>query len=324
MGTSISKLKLFLIFVVIVSLTYILLIQPSSTPVVTNAGLNSLTFHKETFPFTYETKFTIIITTFNRQDLYREVLEHYCSIPEVDKVLLIWNNLDTSAFPVPEASSFACASPVIVLPQTENQVENRLLISRYVDTSAIFQVDDDILIHPEDIRLGFKVWRGAQDRLVGYQARIHKWSYLSRKYFYSFDSYFQYSIVTGAAHFVNKRFLEVYERSKEVREFVRSQSCCDDIAMNFIVSNSTGQGPIHIRVPYTNLKTKETTGFKGKSSAVGWQQKRGNAISFFMKLFGGITLKENDVVVSRSHYVPHGFSSWKGWLQDWWTWLSNS
>ena len=67
MGTSISKLKLFLIFVVIVSLTYILLIQPSSTPVVTNAGLNSLTFHKETFPFTYETKFTIIITTFNRQ-----------------------------------------------------------------------------------------------------------------------------------------------------------------------------------------------------------------------------------------------------------------
>ena len=53
----------------------------------------------------------------------------------------------------------------------ENQIQNRLLQWPHVRTAAIFQVDDDILIEPENVVLGFHVWQGFSDRLIGYSAR---------------------------------------------------------------------------------------------------------------------------------------------------------
>jgi hypothetical protein len=54
------------------------------------------------------------MVTYRRVDLYRQTIEHYCNIPEIDQVLLLWNNLDLTEFPLPTPESFNCIAPVKV------------------------------------------------------------------------------------------------------------------------------------------------------------------------------------------------------------------
>jgi len=58
--------------------------------------------------------FTVVMITYRRMDLFRTTIEMYCNIPEVDQVLLIWNNIDLNEFPLPDPDSFNCEAPVVV------------------------------------------------------------------------------------------------------------------------------------------------------------------------------------------------------------------
>ncbi len=58
--------------------------------------------------------FTVVMITYRRMDLFRTTIELYCNIPEVDQVLLIWNNIDLNEFPLPDPDSFNCEAPVVV------------------------------------------------------------------------------------------------------------------------------------------------------------------------------------------------------------------
>ena len=83
----------------------------------------------------------------------------FCTIPSPARLLRAYH-----------LSSLSFAQ---VLLQTENQVQNRLLQAQHIRTPGIFQVDDDMLIAPEDIQLAFHIWKGDMDRMVGFQGRRH-------------------------------------------------------------------------------------------------------------------------------------------------------
>ena len=116
----------------------------------------------------------------------------------------------------------------------ENQIQNRLLQWEHIRTPGVFQIDDDLLIDPEDVRLAFYIWKGDPDRLVGFSARNHyktsSGKYAVLVYFtystlfsqcllfwnpigklvYSFNPKDEFSIVIGSALFVHRRFYELY------------------------------------------------------------------------------------------------------------------
>ena len=186
-----------------------------------------------------------------------------------------------------------------VLPQTENQVSNRMYQAPNVRTKAVFQVDDDFIVKRDSVRLGFRIWKGDPDRIVGYVVRNHlerngKWTYD----FYIGDGF---SIVIGASMFIDKRFYELYTSDhpviNKIREYVREKSCCDDIAMNSIVSNKTHKGPIYIETKHQTIHTKLPDGFMGKSHQPNWGDKRSAAVQDMVDFWGRVPFVTSQTLV---------------------------
>ena len=68
-------------------------------------------------------KYTIIIQTYKRKNILKEVLKHYCRAPRVDQILVVWNNVGEA---VPSnLSGFACKHRLIFIPQKRNSIRNR-------------------------------------------------------------------------------------------------------------------------------------------------------------------------------------------------------
>eukprot|EP00005_Dracoamoeba_jomungandri_P000446 CAMPEP_0174250482 /NCGR_PEP_ID=MMETSP0439-20130205/643_1 /TAXON_ID=0 /ORGANISM="Stereomyxa ramosa, Strain Chinc5" /LENGTH=202 /DNA_ID=CAMNT_0015330569 /DNA_START=315 /DNA_END=920 /DNA_ORIENTATION=+ len=188
--------------------------------------------------------FTLVITTYNRQDIYIGVLEHYCVIPEIDRVLLIWNN---PTWDPPLPSMFNCPAPVLVLQQKDSQVQNRIRNTpEYIRTEAIFQVDDDIYFNTEDVRLAFRIWQGHKNSMVGFQPRNHYSK--GDTWVYSHHVTTEFTMMIGAAHFINSKMYRLYASDSEIpnklRLLVEELSCCDDIGMNFLNAWAGGEAPV--------------------------------------------------------------------------------
>ena len=71
-------------------------------------------------------EFTIVMLTFNRTDLMLRLLNHYSAMRHLDKIIVVWNNVDE----LPPAELWASLEPhpvpVLFLPQSENKIQNRL------------------------------------------------------------------------------------------------------------------------------------------------------------------------------------------------------
>ena len=67
-------------------------------------------------------KFTIIVQTYKRTDLLNRVLSHYSSFKNVDKILVVWNNIGSQ----PPANLMNGALTRKFLIQKVNNVRNRL------------------------------------------------------------------------------------------------------------------------------------------------------------------------------------------------------
>ena len=63
-----------------------------------------------------------------------------------------------------------------------------------------------------------------------------------------------------------------------VRRYVVGKSCCDDIAMNFLVTSQSGQAPILIDTDVEDMVSSDSSSFSGKSTAGGWRHKRSRAV----------------------------------------------
>ena len=68
-------------------------------------------------------KYTLIIQTYKRVKVLEKLLAHYCNLERVDKILVLWNDLQT---PIPQSlKSFKCALPLVVIREKENRMTNR-------------------------------------------------------------------------------------------------------------------------------------------------------------------------------------------------------
>lgn len=71
-----------------------------------------------------EEKFTIVMQTYHREGLLRMILPHYCNMSLVSRILIIWNNVNTS---VPQdLLSLECSrAEIVFLQMQKNTVRNR-------------------------------------------------------------------------------------------------------------------------------------------------------------------------------------------------------
>jgi hypothetical protein len=262
--------------------------------------------------------YTIVMATFNRPDLLPVVLEHYARMPRVDRMLIVWNNQVYG--PPPDCDYKEIVNTEIYfIKQPNNEIQNRYSVHPYVRTQLILNVDDDVLLDEEDILLGWQLSRTYPDRLVGYSARLHVPNG-DGTYWYSSFIRERYSMVVGQAFWAPVDAYRWYNNHSdylagELRTYVTRMNCCDDIALNMLVTYKTNAAPVWLRTRRT-IKMMSRY-FKGQSTQTGWRRKRSEAIGDLHKLFNTtkIPLRTTSWVVSHVH-------------EDWnlfdWRWLANS
>ena len=82
-----------------------------------------------------EDKYTIIMPAFRRSDILGTVLGSYCNITEVDKIILVWNNVhDEPPFQI--GNDLNCGREVLVLRQKSNVITNRFRPTSHVHTEG--------------------------------------------------------------------------------------------------------------------------------------------------------------------------------------------
>lgn len=118
--------------------------------------------------------------------------------------------------------------------------------------NAIFAVDDDIRVPCRELGLGFETWRSSSNNLVGYIPRIHvrgSSGALDYRCWWNVWWHGAYSIVLTKAAFLHHRFLDMYtnEMPAVIREYVDKNRNCEDIAMQFLISNATNLPPVYIK-----------------------------------------------------------------------------
>ena len=83
--------------------------------------------------------FSLIILTFNRSDILFRVLNHYCSMAHLEKVVVVWNNVN-QAPPVKRWEELGPHPvPVRFIVQRENKLRNRLQPFPEIQSAGLFE-----------------------------------------------------------------------------------------------------------------------------------------------------------------------------------------
>lgn len=191
--------------------------------------------------------FTAVILTYDRVESLFQVMHRVVQAQSCVKVLVIWNNQEKEP---PQPSEWPKISvPLKIIKTKQNKLSNRFYPYKDIETEAILAIDDDIImLTPDELEFGFQVWREFADRIVGFPSRVHRWNNFTKQYRYESEWTNDISMVLTGAAFYHKyyNYLYTFEMPKKIKEQVDNQMNCEDIAMNFLVSNVTGKAPIKV------------------------------------------------------------------------------
>ncbi|KAH8415869.1 hypothetical protein KR222_002318, partial [Zaprionus bogoriensis] len=228
-------------------------------------------------------QFTIVILTYEREQVLMDSLGRLYGLPYLHKVVVVWNSpkppLDDLRWP-------DIGVPVAVVRAPRNSLNNRFLPFDVIETEAVLSVDDDAHLRHDEILFAFRVWREHRDRIVGFPGRFHAWDLSSNSMWHYNSNYScELSMVLTGAAFVHKYYMYLYSYylPQAIRDKVDEYMNCEDIAMNFLVSHLTRRPPVKVtsrwtfRCPGCPVSLSEDdTHF----------QERHKCINFFSQVFG--------------------------------------
>lgn len=228
-------------------------------------------------------QFTIVILTYEREQVLMDSLGRLYGLPYLHKVVVVWNSpkppLDDLRWP-------DIGVPVAVVKAPRNSLNNRFLPFDVIETEAVLSVDDDAHLRHDEILFGFRVWREHRDRIVGFPGRYHAWDLSSNNMWHYNSNYScELSMVLTGAAFLHKYYMYLYSYHlpQAIRDKVDEYMNCEDIAMNFLVSHLTRRPPVKVtsrwtfRCPGCPVSLSEDdTHF----------QERHKCINFFSQVFG--------------------------------------
>ncbi|XP_059662981.1 glycosyltransferase family protein 64 C3 [Cornus florida] len=188
----------------------------------------------------------------SRIPLLRSIAATYSAIPSVSSVVVLWGNPSTPAQTLIQLSynlSISSSSaPISVVRHSTDSLNARFLPRPSVTTRAVAICDDDVEIDPKSVEFAFRVWTSNQHRLVGFFARSHDIDLTERTWIYTVH-HDKYSILLTKFMILKTEYLYKYsceggKAMMEMRERVNRMRNCEDILMNFMVSEEGNEGPI--------------------------------------------------------------------------------
>uniref|UniRef100_A0A0N5C454 Glyco_transf_64 domain-containing protein n=1 Tax=Strongyloides papillosus TaxID=174720 RepID=A0A0N5C454_STREA len=224
-------------------------------------------------------QFTVVILTYNRDQILYSSLERLHQMPYLNKIIVVWNNVNRK----PQNNWPHLHVPIVFINVTKNSLNNRFYPFDQIETEAVFSMDDDIDIKQHEIIFAFRVWREQRHKIIGFPARHH--ARYGDKMFYNSNHTCQLSMILTGASFIHKSYLIAYTYTmpKEIRDKVDEFMNCEDIAMNFLVSHLTRQPPVKTTSKWT-LRCPNCP--ETLSSDESHFNERHECIRFFTQIYG--------------------------------------
>jgi glucuronyl/N-acetylglucosaminyl transferase EXT2 len=76
---------------------------------------------------------------------------------------------------------------------------------------------------------------------------------------------------------------------KAIRDYVNSHTNCEDLAMNFLIANMTGKGPVKVG-PRKKFRCPKCSNVDMLSADAGHLMERSQCINYFVSVFGFMPL----------------------------------
>ncbi len=86
-------------------------------------------------------KFTIVMLTYRREAILPKILKHYCNTPRLEKILVIWNDIEKE---IPSSIldlSKDCKTQLQFIKEAENKITNRFKPRPEVTTECVCVYD---------------------------------------------------------------------------------------------------------------------------------------------------------------------------------------
>jgi hypothetical protein len=211
---------------------------------------------------------------------------------------------------------------VIFNIQKEDSLNNRFKPLPDPHTDAIFSVDDDIRVPCNELSLVIEVWKSSPRSMVGFMPRIHLRGpngLLQYRCWWKVWWTGAYSMVLTKAAILHHDFFHVYfeQMPASIHNLVNSRRNCEDIAMQFLMSNITSLPPIYVK---GHLSDKGALGGISTSQNVikaGHMLQRDDCLNELVTIYGHNPLK-------RSHFfVDAGSNRWNSAPSTWWEYISS-
>lgn len=235
--------------------------------------------------------FTAVVLTYDRLDSLFQVIQNVVKAPSLAKVLVVWNNQNK---PPPHASIWPKINKPLKVVQTQaNKLSNRFYPYDEIETEAILAIDDDIvMLTADELEFGFEAWREFPDRIVGFPSRVHLWDNTTGQWKYESEWTNEVSMVLTGVAFYHKFWSYMYTTTmpKEIKHWVDEHMNCEDIAMNFLVTNTTGKAPIKV-APRKKFKCPECTNTEMLSTDLSHMIERSKCVNKFAEVYGCMPLK---------------------------------
>ncbi|XP_035751333.1 exostosin-like 3 isoform X2 [Egretta garzetta] len=265
-------------------------------------------------------QFTVVMLTYEREEVLMNSLERLNGLPYLNKVVVVWNSpklpsedllwpdigvpimkagcsvphgllqrVPTGAVDSRTSSKPRSRISVWVVRTEKNSLNNRFLPWDEIETEAILSIDDDAHLRHDEIMFGFRVWREARDRIVGFPGRYHAWDIPHQSWLYNSNYSCELSMVLTGAAFFHKyyAYLYSYVMPQAIRDMVDEYINCEDIAMNFLVSHLTRKPPIKVTSRWTFRCPGCPQALSHDDSHF---HERHKCINFFVKVYGYMPL----------------------------------
>jgi hypothetical protein len=280
-----------------------------------------LSEHKS--PIHTSRELTVVINTFKRpHKVVQDSIEFYAQCEIVKHVYVIWS--ESQPPPLKLTSKYGNWKTPTVQFQREatGSLNNRFKPLQGPHTTGIFSIDDDVRVPCDDLALGFEVWRGSQRSLVGYIPRVHirsKASGLVYRCWWRVWWHGVYSIILTKAAFLHHDFFEMYtnDMPKSIRLLVDESRNCEDLAMQFLMANSTGLPPIYVKGHLTDLGVLNGISTTKSAVTAGHMDGRSKCLNSLAAVYGKVPL-----VVSHT-IVDSAANGWTNRPSTWFEYISS-
>ncbi|XP_050441609.1 exostosin-2 isoform X2 [Adelges cooleyi] len=234
--------------------------------------------------------FTAVILSYDRVSSLFKLIRMLKGAPSLQKILVIWNN----QFKSPPLSVWPKTEiPIKIIQTAANKLSNRFYPYREIETEAVLSLDDDILMLTiDEIEFGYQVWKEFPDQIVGFPSRSHVWNNNTKTWKYESEWKNEISMVLTGAAFYHKFWNHAYTYNMpgKIKKIVDDNMNCEDIAMNFLIANTTNKAPIKV-TPKKKFKCPQCTNTEMLSADEGHMATRTWCINQFAEIYGRMPLK---------------------------------